>query len=66
MRAGEDYSMRAKEIESEDKICLVYNPHSSQFASSRSKKYTRSKYALSYGLSIVDSYHKIFYIIVNN
>ena len=65
MRAGGD-SMRAKEIESEDKICLVYNPHSLQFASSRSKKYTRSKYALSYGLSIVDSYYKIFYIIVNN
>jgi hypothetical protein len=66
MRAGGGDSMRAKEIESEDKICLVYNPHSLQFASSRSKKYTRRKCALSYGLSIVDSSYEIFYIIAND
>lgn len=66
MGAGGGGTMGAKEIESEDKICLVYNPNSLQFASSRSKEYTRSEYALSYGLRIVDSYYKIFYIVANN
>lgn len=66
MRAGGGIWGRAKEIESEDKICLVYNPYSLQFASSRSKKYTRSEYALSYGLRIVDSSYEIFYIVANN
>lgn len=66
MRAGGGGTRGAKEIESEDKICLVYNPHSLQFASSRSKEYTRRECALSYGLSIVDSYYEIFYIIAND
>lgn len=66
MRAGGGGTRGAKEIESEDKICLVYNPHSLQFASSRSKEYTRRECALSYGLSIVDSSYEIFYIIAND
>lgn len=66
MKTTIDFSFRSEEIESEDKICLVYNPYSVEFANSGSKKYTKTKFALSYGLKITSSFNEIFYIIVNN